>query len=116
MSQNFEEILTTMLERLDENHSQDIDVLIKDECEKTGVSEEGKALLTETNEYIDSFAERMTSLQKAKEEGKSRRQWMLEEMDRILQGRDEAEKAQIVSAISDAGENVNNETLTGEED
>ena len=116
MARNFEEILTSMLERLDENPIRDIDVLIKDECEKTGVSEEGKALLAETNEYIDSFAERMASLQKAKEEGMSRKQWMLEEMDRILQGRDEAEKAQIVSAISDAGENVNNETLTGEED
>ena len=116
MAQNFEEILTSMLERLDENPNQDVNVLIKDECEKMGVSEESKALLAETNEYIDGFAERMASLQKAKKEGKSRKQWMLEEMDRILQGRDEAEKALIVSAISDAGENVNNETLTGEED
>ena len=74
------------------------------------------ALLSETNEYIDDFAEKMTALQKAKEEGKSRKQWMLEEMDRILEGRDEQEKAEIVSAISDAGENVNNETLNDEED
>ena len=81
-----------------------------------GVSEESMALLSETNEYIDGFAEKMTTLQKAKEEGKSRKQWMLEEMDRILEGRDEQEKAEIVSAISDAGENVNNETLNEEED
>lgn len=58
----------------------------------------------------------MAALQKAKEEGKSRKQWMLEEMDRILEGRDEQEKAEIVSAISGAGENVNNETLNDEED
>ena len=58
----------------------------------------------------------MASLQKAKENGWSRKQWMLEEMDRILEGRDEQEKAEIVSAISDAGENVNNETLKEEED
>lgn len=115
MSRNFEEILTSMLERLEENPNQDVNALIKDECEKMGVSEEGKALLAETNEYIDGFAERMASLQKAKENGKSRKQWMLEEMDRIMEGRDEAEKARIVSAISDAGENVNNETLTDEE-
>ena len=81
-----------------------------------GVSEEGKALLSETNEYIDGFAEKMAALQDAKEEGKSRKQWMLEEMDRILKGRDEKEKAEIVSAISDAGEKVNNETLKDEED
>ena len=115
MAKNFEDILTSMLERLDENPDQDVNALIKDECEKMGVSDEGKALLSETNEYIDGFAERMASLQKAKEEGRSRKQWMLAEMDRILEGRDEQEKAEIVSAISDAGENVNNETLKEEE-
>lgn len=116
MPQTFDEILTSMLEQLENNPDQDIDVLVKDECEKMGVSEESMALLSETNEYIDGFAERMVALQKAKEEGKSRKQWMLEEMDRILEGRDEQEKAEIVSAISDAGENVNNETLNDEED
>ena len=116
MAKNFEDILTSMLERLDENPDQDVNALIKDECEKMGVSDEGKALLSETNEYIDGFAERMASLQKAKGEGRSREQWRLAEMDRILEGRDEQEKAEIVSAISDAGENVNNETLKEEED
>ena len=105
-----------MLEQLENNPDQDIDVLVKGECENMGVSEESMALLSETNEYIDGFAEKMATLQKAKEEGKSRKQWMLEEMDRILEGRDEQEKAEIVSAISDAGENVNNETLNEEED
>lgn len=116
MPQTFDDILTSMLEQLENNPNQDIEVLVKDECEKMGVSEEGKALLSETNEYIDGFAEKMAALQKAKEEGKSRKQWMLEELDRILEGRDEHEKAEIVSAISDAGENVNNETLKDDED
>lgn len=116
MAKNFDEILTSMLEQLENNPDQNIDVLVNDECEKMGVSEEGKTLLSETNEYIDCFAEKMAALQKAKEEGKSRKQWMIAEMDRILDGRDEQEKAEIVSAISDAGENVNNETLKEEED
>ena len=116
MAKSFDEILTLMLEQLENNPDQDIDVLVKEECEKMGVSEVGKALLSETNEYIDGFAEKMAALQKAKEEGKSRKQWMLAEMDRIMEGRDEQEKAEIVSAISDAGENVNNETLKDEED
>lgn len=116
MTQSFDEILASMLEQLENNPDQDIEVLVKDECERMGVSEEGKALLSETNEYIDGFAEKMAALQKAKEAGMSRKQWVLEEMDRILEGRDEQEKAEIVSAISDAGENVNNETLKDEED
>lgn len=44
MAKNFDEILTSMLEQLENNPDQDIDVLVKDECEKMGVSEEGKAL------------------------------------------------------------------------
>lgn len=112
MAQNFEEILTEMLEQLDNNPHQDIEVLMQGECEKLGVSEEAKTLLSDTNEYIDGFAEKFASLQEAKEEGKSRHRWMLEEMDRILEGRDEAEKAKIVSAISEAAEHVNNDTLT----
>lgn len=62
MPQTFDEILTSMLEQLENNPDQDIDVLVKDECEKMGVSEEGKALLSETNEYIDGFAEKMAAL------------------------------------------------------
>ena len=80
MAKSFDEILTSMLEQLENNPDQDIDVLVKGECEKMGVSEESMALLSETNEYIDGFAERMAALQKAKEEGRSRKQWMLEEM------------------------------------
>ena len=56
MAKDFDEILTSMLEQLENNPNQDIDVLVKDECEKMGVSEEGKALLSDTNEYIDGFA------------------------------------------------------------
>ena len=69
MAKSFDEILTSMLEQLENNPDQDIDVLVKGECEKMGVSEEGKALLSETNEYIDSFAEKMAALQTAKEDG-----------------------------------------------
>lgn len=116
MAQNFEEILTSMLEQWDENPDQDVNALIEKECEKMGVSENGKALLSETNEYIESFAANMASLQAAKEKGVSRRQWLLTELDRVLEGRDEAEKAKIVSAISDTTEKVNEETLTKEEE
>lgn len=101
---------------MENNPNQDIDALVKDECEKLGVSEEAKALLSETNGYIDGFAEKFVSLQKAKREGTSRERWVQEEMDNIMEGRDEAEKAKIVSAISEASENVNTDTLTNEED
>ena len=66
MAKSFDEILTSMLEQLENNPDLDIEVLVKDECEKMGVSEKGKALLSETNEYIDGFAEKLAVLQKAR--------------------------------------------------
>ena len=45
MAKNFDEILTSMLEQLENNPDQDIDVLVKDECEKMGVSEKGKIIV-----------------------------------------------------------------------
>ena len=74
MAKSFDEILTSMLEQLENNPDQDIEVLVKDECERMGVSEEGKALLSETNEYLDGFAVNMAALQSAKEEEKSGKQ------------------------------------------
>ena len=39
MAKSFDEILTSMLEQLENNPDQDIEVLVKGECEKMGVSE-----------------------------------------------------------------------------
>lgn len=111
MSQTFEEILASMLEKLDENPDLDINALVQ----SMNISQEGKAVLAETNQLIDGFAEKMDSLQKAREEGKSRKQWVLNEMDRIMEGRDESEKAQLVSAIAETCEKMNDETLAKED-
>lgn len=54
------------------------------------------------------------SLEKAKADGWSRKRWMLNEMDRITDGRSEEEKAQIASAISDTNEKVIEETTAKE--
>ncbi|WP_370799764.1 hypothetical protein [Xylanibacter rarus] len=72
-----------------------------------GLSDEQVKLLKDVNDYIDSFADKAESLVKAKAEGKSRKRWIMEELDRITaSGRDEKEKAQIMSAISNVNEQV----------
>jgi len=102
----FEEILTSVLESYEKNPNQDIDVLIEKLSEENELPEDMKTSLKETNEYLDGFATNAESLAKAKAEGKSRKRWMLEQIDRITDGRPEEEKAKIVSAISDANEQV----------
>lgn len=114
MEQTFENILTSLLEAYENNPAQDIDTLIEEKCKGWNLSEEQVALLKETNELIDSFNEQAKSLEKAKADGWSRKRWMLNEMDRITDGRSEEEKSQIVSAISDTNEKVIEETTTKE--
>ena len=116
MASNFDEILSSLLERMDKEPNQSADALIEEECNKLNLSEQSKAVLAETNELIDGFTENMNSLQAAKANGTSRKEWFLQQMDKTLEGRDEAEKAEVITVISDACENQNNETLKTEEE
>lgn len=114
MEQTFENILTSLLEAYETNPTQNIDALIEEKCKEWHLSEEQICLLKETNALIDNFNEQANSLEKAKADGWSRKRWMLNELDRITDGRSEKEKAQIASAISDTNEKVIEETTAKE--
>ena len=114
MENNFDSILTSLLESYENNPNKDIDAIISEKCNEMSLSEEGKALLKETNETIDAFTEKATSLAKAREEGETRKQWILNEMDKITEGRSEDEKAMVASAISSVNERIIQESLTEE--
>ena len=114
MEINFDSILTSLLESYDNNPNKDIDTIIDEKCNEMSLSEEGKALLKETNETIDAFTEKATSLAKAREEGETRKHWILNEIDKITEGRSEDEKAMVASAISSVNERIIQESLTEE--
>ncbi|MBR2507965.1 MAG: hypothetical protein IKB70_14045 [Bacilli bacterium] len=114
MEQNFDTILTSLLESYDNSPNKDISTIINEKCNEMGLSEEGQALLKETNETIDAFTEKATSLAKAREEGETRKHWILNEMDKITEGRSEDEKAMVASAISSINERTIQESLTEE--
>ena len=50
MAKSFDEILTSMLEQLENNPDLDIEVLVKDEWEKVGVAGGGEGVVCESNE------------------------------------------------------------------
>ena len=114
MEQNFESILTSLLDNYENNLGKDINSIINEKCNELGLSENGQALLKETNETIDAFTEKATSLAKAREEGETRKHWILNEMDKITEGRSEDEKAMVSSAISNINERIIQESLTEE--
>ena len=70
--------------------------------------------ITGVSETIDAFTEKATSLAKAREEGETRKHWILTEMDKITEGRSEDEKAMVASAISSINERTIQESLTEE--
>jgi hypothetical protein len=114
MEQNFESIFTSLLESYDNSPDKDIDSIINEKCNELGLSENGQALLKETNETIDAFTEKAISLAEAREEGETRKHWILNEMDKITEGRSEDEKAMVASAISNSNERIIQESLTEE--
>lgn len=114
MEHNFEEFFTALLKSYEADANQDIDAIIVEKCKEWGLSDEQMAALEEALGYIDGFSERHVSLYEAKTGGKSRRQWLMEQMDDITGGRTEEEKARVVSAISEANEQMIEELTTKE--
>lgn len=113
MEQNFETILDSLFESYEQNPEKDLNEIINEKCDEIGISEESRQLLKETNEMIDAIEEKTSSLAKAKDERKTTRErWVLDELERITEGRTEEEKATLISAISEANEKVIEETLT----
>lgn len=104
MEQEFFDILTEMLEKLDANPDGDIDSQFEEIIAKYNLSEEDIALLKETNGYIDAFADNAESLEAAKEDGLSTREWMAARLDNILEGRSEEECEAVEAAILAANE------------
>lgn len=112
MTTNFEDILASMLEKLETDPNQNVGEMIAAKYKEMGISENGQSLFSETSECIGDFAEKAKSLTDAKAQGMSRQKWVATEMGKVMEGRTDTEKAMIATTISDACENMNKETLT----
>lgn len=75
MEQNFQNILSSLLEEYDK--SKDIEAVLNRE---DGLSEAGKQLLNETAKTIDAFNEAYNELQDAKDNGMTTNEWLEEEL------------------------------------
>lgn len=110
MQETFTNILSSLLEDYEKNPEQDLELFLQTKFKEMGLSEDDAKLLDETNDYISAFADKAESLAKAREEGKTRGQWIAGEMERMTDGRSEEEKATLATAITEANEKVLNET------
>lgn len=79
MEQNFQNILSSLLDEYDK--TKNIDAVLNRE---DGLSESGKELLKETTEMIDSFDEVYNELQAAQANGMTTNDWLEEELGKHL--------------------------------
>lgn len=114
MDQRFEDILTSLLEGYEDNPGQDVESFIEEKCKELNLTEEQVKTIKEANEYLEGFASMKESLSEARAEGKTRKRWVLETVDAVVEDRNEGEKASLVSAISDTLDKVIEESSTKE--
>ena len=98
MEQTFESILATLLEQQDRESEQEMETPLQD----FELSKESQEFLEKTEQYFDDFAEKAANLEAAKEKGTSTKKWMLETLDKILEGKSEEAKKNVIDTISSA--------------
>lgn len=102
MNDKFQELLISVLEGY--QNIGDANTVIESICKSAGVSEEAFAKIQEVNKLLESFAQKAESLEQAKAQGASRREWLEEQYDAITEGRSDEEKILLMNGISKANE------------
>ncbi len=104
MNETFEDILTSTLEVLEQNPDMDINKLVDVQAEKYGMSEEVKVTIDDTFACLDKFAELGQSLADARKDGLTREQWLVQQVERMTEGRTQDEKDAVATAIIESME------------
>lgn len=102
MNDKLQKLQTSVLEEY--QNSGDANAVIENSCKSAGVSEETFAKIQEINKLLESFAQKAESLEQAKAQGLSRREWLEEQYDAITEGRSDEEKILLLNGISEANE------------
>lgn len=104
MNETFEDILTSTLEVLEQNPDMDINKLVDVQTKKYKTSEEAKATIEDTFACLDKFTESGHSLADARKKGLTRDQWLVQEIERMTEGRTQDEKDAVATAIVESME------------
>lgn len=104
MNETFEDILTSTLEVLEQNPDMNINKLVDVQAEKYGMSDEAKVTINDTFACLDKFAELGHSIADARKEGLTRDQWLVQEIERMTEGRSQDEKDAVATAIVESME------------
>ncbi len=76
MMNSFDEILSSLLNIVEENPSADIDALLASKLSELGLSDKGMKTLSETNSFLEAYDEMYRKLQESKDDGDTRDAWV----------------------------------------
>ena len=80
MKNDFDSILVSVLEKYEANPEVDIDKFLSSIISEFNLSDEDIEKIKDTHELIDLFLDKSIALEKAKNEGYSRKSWILKEL------------------------------------
>lgn len=109
MEQTFNSILQQLLGEYEKCPSRNIDEMLAEKLKELGASDEMLAEVKESSETIDKFAEKASSLESAREEGKSRAKWLMEQIEGSLEELEEENKVAVLNAVGETVERKTNE-------
>ena len=110
-NQTIETILQQLLEEYEANPTKNVDELLAEKLKSMGATDECLAEVQETSKAVDAFAEKAKSLKEARDAGKTRRKWIMEQLENSLDGFEDETKVAALNALDEAIENKENEVL-----
>ncbi len=115
MNSDFYSILSDLLQDYETSTGKDIDQIVSERSAKYEISQQSKERIAEASLFVDKITSLSKSLRDAKDEGTSRKKWIVDEYESIMHGRTDEEKAELADAVSSAAERQVNSVLTENE-
>lgn len=115
MAQDFNELLTSLLESFDADDKKDVDSFLSEKTKELGLSKKSINCLNDTNKWIDAFDNNARDLDEAEKSGRSRKSWMKSKFDGMLDGRTDEEKTAVANAILNSNDELVKKSLSEEE-
>lgn len=111
MNEEFERILSQLLERIEKNPDKDMAEL----AAEMGLKGSNARMLKETFDAIDKVDDNLKSLAQAKEDGGSRQSWMMTRITDGMKDWSNEEKSTAIEAINEQIDGIVDEKMTKED-
>lgn len=114
MRQEYEQLLSQLLDDSENFRNKDAATLASEQ----ELNDESKQMLEEAFTFIEQLSDGLNDLHNAKEQGMSRRAWMMKQLESQMDRHDytDEEKSQVISGISEQLDKTVEQNMTEKEE